>query len=110
MPIAKPLDPKLATSDVVLEKAFVPVVKPSTCGLRLVGVTCAFQQLDAGGEPIKQAGRAIEISIGATSSYVQGIRQGDDGAEVCTYPLRTLKDLGIADAIVEALRDAGLVE
>ena len=109
MPIAKPLDPKLATSDVVLEKAFVPVVKPSTCGLRLVGVTCAFQQLDAGGEPIKQAGRAIEISIGATSSYVQGIHPGADGAEAYTDETRTLKDLGIGDTITGALLDAGLI-
>ena len=110
MPIAKPIDPKLATADIALAKAFVPAAKPSTSSLRLVGVTCNFHQLDDTGAVISQAGRPVEVSIVATAYYVQGIRQGDDGAEVCTYPLRTLKDLGIADAIVAALQDAGLVE
>ena len=110
MPIAKPLDPKLATADIALAKAFVPAAKPSTSSLRLVGVTCNFHQLDDTGAVISQAGQPVELSIGATAYYVQGVRRGDDGAEVYTDPLRTLKDLGIADAIVAALQAAGLVE
>ena len=102
-------DPKLACADVALTRAYVPVAKHTTKALRLVGVTCHFQQLDSTGEPIKQAGRAVEISIGATSSYVQGICPGEDGAMAYTDAERTLKDLDIGDAITAALLDAGLI-